>query len=109
MFHIRRADTKEERSLHSEDPHGLQQAVEEACMRTNHTGAEHEIVDEDGKRYGRVYPVPYDEGEEEEEEEEEPEVLEEPKRALTPPVWARPWFFVSALLVAELLAGWLYG
>jgi len=48
MYHIRRADTFEERSLHQETPLGFEHAVVEAIMRTSVSQVDHEIVDGDG-------------------------------------------------------------
>jgi hypothetical protein len=48
MYHIRRADTYEERSLHSEDKLGFQRAVIEALMRVSNTQVDHEILDGKG-------------------------------------------------------------
>ncbi len=49
MYHIRRADSHEERSLHIENTLGFKRAVSEAYLRTHHTGVPHEIVDDNGK------------------------------------------------------------
>ena len=48
MYHIRRADTFEERSLHAEDTLGFQRAVIEALVRVSNTQVDHEILDGKG-------------------------------------------------------------
>jgi len=49
MYHIRRSDDHDERSLHMENDMGLRMAIGEACLRTHCTGVEHEIVDDEGR------------------------------------------------------------
>ena len=49
MYHIRRVDDHDERSLHMESDVGLRHAVSEAYLRTHHTGALHEIVNDNGE------------------------------------------------------------
>ena len=49
MYHIRRADNHDERSIHVENPIGLSYAVEEASLRAKHTGIDHQIVDDNGE------------------------------------------------------------
>jgi hypothetical protein len=48
MYHIRRADNHDERSIHIENTVGFSNAVIEAIMRTSCTGVDHEIVDDNG-------------------------------------------------------------
>ena len=57
MYHIRRADTFEERSLHQETPLGFEHAVVEAIMRTSVSQIDHEIVDGDGNVKHTVHAI----------------------------------------------------
>lgn len=50
MYHIRRVDDHDERSLHMENETGFKAAMTEAIMRTHHSGDLHEVVDDNGKR-----------------------------------------------------------
>lgn len=49
MYHVRRSDDHDERSLHIENTVGLNHAMIEATMRCTCTGAVHEVVDDSGK------------------------------------------------------------
>lgn len=46
MYHIRREDNGDERSLHANTSEGLEAAIVEAGFRTAHSRATHEIYDD---------------------------------------------------------------
>lgn len=89
VYHIRRADNHEERSIHKDDMEGLEMAIREACFRTYVKQIAHEVVDDDGKVI-HVVSVRT--------EVEPPPVVEAPK-----PAWRNDWFWVSAWFVAMLI------
>ncbi len=96
MYHIRRVDTKEERSLHQETIEGFSAAINESILRAAYTGVQHEVVDDDGVQLGVT-------------EDGAVEVLPVPMKP-TVRSWAwSPAFWLLALLTAEIIFGLLSG
>ena len=57
MYHIRRKDNRDERSIHAENADGLRAAREEAILRTVRTRQAHEVVDDNGVELCLVVPL----------------------------------------------------
>jgi hypothetical protein len=93
MYHIRRADTHEERSLHMENEIGLQRAMQEAALRTVYTGVEHEVVDSNGGIHAVMSEVHHE------------QIDGMAKVAIKPWKITQRLFWISAVFVALLLSG----
>jgi len=93
MYHIRRADNHDERSIHMENEVGLKYAVQEASLRAKHTGVDHQIVDDNGEILFVISDIHH-------------EQIDGMARIATKK-WLIPQrlFWMSAVFVALLLAG----
>lgn len=120
MYHIREADTKEERSLHMENARGMANAIKEARMRVVASCGAFEIVDDDGKLYLTIEPSEQQLQEalrvpNEPELEEKTEVVRPPvakKKALnTSFPWNNSWsgFVATAWVFSLLLYACIFG
>ena len=92
VYHIRRVDNQEERSIHKDDMEGLEMALREACFRTLCTKVPHEVVDDSGKRVHIVEPEPV------------PDVVEQDNAPPAKPYcWNVDTFYLSAWVAAMII------
>jgi hypothetical protein len=105
MYHIRREDNHEERSVHAETEEGFLNATQEAMLRSSYTDGKvvFEIVDDNGKVVSKV--VTSAQYLDLVRENDPPEELPVPKTK--PKIKTRPytkfWFWLTALAVANLI------
>lgn len=107
MYHIRRADNHDERSLHIESTDGLLRATQEAMLRAEYTGVAYQIVDDNGNIICEVDCFSADNDVQREIEAELSLLKDHP--AIKPWSFSRSFFIWSAVIVAMILFRVIFG
>lgn len=110
MYHIRRADNHDERSLHMENDEGFANAMEEANLRAGHTNAAHQIVDDNGRIAAIVHPAAEETIVIEANGPEGKELIDGMARVAVKPWKVFPWWYwASAYFTATVLFRIIFG